>query len=368
VIAHRGASGYRPEHTLEAYRLAIALGADFVEPDLVVTGDGVLVARHDNEIAATTDVGYRPEFADRRTTKNVGSRTVTGWFIEDFTLAELRTLRAREPLPELRQHNQLYDGRFAVPTFDEILDLVTDESRRHGRPIGVCLETKQPTYFASLGLPHEDAMLDALRRRRPELPVLIQSFEPWVLRRLARRTTLPLVQLVDVTGRKHIERAGDTRTHADFLTPNGLREVSTYAQVLGTHKSLLVPRDRNGRLGRPSGLAERARGAGLAVHAWTFRNENAFLPAERRNGDETAAYGDAFGEYAVFSDLGVDAVFTDHPDTAVAAFAQPVAREPQGLLYRSRRRRPSEAIRPASPTETSNTGAATSRPGRPRMS
>jgi glycerophosphoryl diester phosphodiesterase len=323
VIAHRGASGYRPEHTLEAYRLAIALGADLVEPDLVVTADGVLVARHENEIAATTDVAHHPEFASRRTTKEVDGRRVTGWFVEDFTVAELKTLRARERLPWLRQHNQLYDDRFAVPTFDEILDLVEEESLRRGRTIGVCPETKHPTYFAGLGLPHEEALLEALRRFGSELPVYIQSFEPWALRRLARHSSLPLVQLVDAGGRPpdfHV--TGDPRMHADLLTPSGLREISTYAQVLGAHKSLLMPRYSDGRLGPPSGLVERAHDAGLSVFAWTFRNENAFLPADRRRGVENAAYGDAFGEYARFLDLGVDAVFTDHPDTAAAAVAE----------------------------------------------
>lgn len=320
VIAHRGASGYRPEHTLEAYRLAIALGADFIEPDLVLTRDGVLVARHENEIGVTTNVADHPEFASRHATKDVDGRTVTGWFVEDFTLAELKALRCRERLSGLRQHNQLYDDRFAVPTLEEILDLVREEAVRRGRPVGVCPETKHPTHFAGLGLLHEDALLDALARSGWELPVYIQSFEPWVLRRLARRTSLPLVQLVDVSGRPpDFERAADPRTYADLLTPSGLREVSTYAQVLGTHKSLLVPRDADGRLGSPSGLVQRAHAAGLTVHAWTFRNENAFLPAERRRGVEKAAYGDAFGEYATFLALGVDAVFTDHPDTAVAA-------------------------------------------------
>jgi glycerophosphoryl diester phosphodiesterase len=300
--------------------LAIALGADFVEPDLVVTADGVLVARHENEIGTTTDVADHGEFARRRTTKEVDGRTVTGWFVEDFTVAEIKTLRARERLPALRQHNQLYDDRFTVPTFDEILELVREESMRRGRLVGVCPETKHPTYFAGLGLLHEDALLDSLRRLAPQLPIYIQSFEPWALRRLARRTSLPLVQLVNVGGRPpDFDRAGDARTYSDLLTPSGLREISTYAQVLGTHKSLLVPRDPDGRLGPPSGLVEGARDAGLEVFAWTFRNENAYLPADRRRGVEKAAYGDAFGEYARFLELGVDAIFTDHPDTAVAA-------------------------------------------------
>lgn len=320
VIAHRGASGYRPEHTLEAYRLAIALGADFIEPDLVVTADGVLVARHENELSSTTDVADRAEFVARRTTKEVAGHVVTGWFVEDFTAAELRRVRARERLPRLRQRNQLYDGRSTVPTLAEIVALARRESARLGRPIGVYPETKLATYFAGLGLPHEDTLLADLELGGPEVPVFIQSFEPWSLRRLTGRTSAPLVQLVDVVGRPpDFELAGDHRTYADLVTPDGLREVSAYAQVLGAHKSLLIPRRADGSLGEPSGLDVRAREAGLAVHAWTFRNENAFLPAEHRRGAQNQDFGDAFGEYAAFLRLGVDGLFTDHPDTAVAA-------------------------------------------------
>jgi glycerophosphoryl diester phosphodiesterase len=311
VVAHRGASGYRPEHTLEAYRLAIALGADFIEPDLVVTADGVLVARHENELSATTDVADRPEFAARRSTKEVAGRVVTGWFVEDFTAAELRRLRARERDPALRQRNRLYDGRAPVPTLTEIVDLARSAAARLGRPVGVYPETKLAGYFARLGLPHEDALLAELERAGPDVPVFIQSFEPWILHRLARRTSYPLVQLVDVTG----------SDHAGLITPNGLREVATYAQVLGAHKSLLIPRQADDRLAGPSGLDRRAREAGLAVHAWTFRNENAFLPTEYRRGRHRHEFGDAFGEYAAFLRLDLAAVFTDHPDTAVAARA-----------------------------------------------
>ncbi|MGH8776806.1 MAG: glycerophosphodiester phosphodiesterase family protein [Jiangellaceae bacterium] len=314
VIAHRGASGYRPEHTLEAYRLAIALGADYIEPDLVVTADGVLVARHENEISATTDVADRPEFAGRRMTMQIAGRAVTGWFVEDFSAAELRMLRARERLPEIRAHNQIYDRRFAVPTFDEILELARSESLRRGHPVGVYPEIKQPAHFARLGLGHVEPLVVALRRSGPDVPVYVQSFDPTALHDMAARTTHPLVQLVGI-GRP--ARAGSP----DLLTPSGLREVSTYAHVLGAHKSLLIPRDRDGRLSMPSGLLDRAHDAGLAVHAWTFRNENAFLPADRRRGHPAGRYGDAFGEYGRFLELGVDGIFTDHPDTALAALA-----------------------------------------------
>ena len=320
VIAHRGASGYRPEHTLEAYRLAIALGADFIEPDLVLTADGVLVARHENELSGTTDVADRSEFAGRRTTKEVAGRTVTGWFVEDFTAAELRRLRARERLSELRRRNRRYDGRSTVPTFAEIVELARRESARHCRPIGVYPETKLASYFAGLGLPHEETLLAELSLAGPEMPVYIQSFEPWSLRRLTGRTSAPLVQLVDTGGRPpDFELSGDRRTYADLITPSGLGEVAGYAQVLGAHKSLLIPRRTDGRLGEPSGLVERARAAGLAVHAWTFRNENAFLPTEHRRGAVQHEFGDAVGEYAAFLRLGVDGLITDHPDAAVAA-------------------------------------------------
>jgi len=313
VIAHRGASGYRPEHTLESYRVAIALGADYVEPDLVVTADGVLVARHENEIGATTDVATHPRFANRRTTKAVAGRQVTGWFVEDFSLAELKLLRARERLPHLRAHNRAYDGRFDVPTFDEIVDLVLAESRRQGRLIGVYPEIKQPSHFAALGLRHEGPLLVSLRRAGAQLPAYIQSFDAGALRALASKTTSPLVQLVG--------------SDDDLLTPRGLREVSTYAQVLGPRKDLVGA--RNGA-GRPGHLVERAHEAGLAVHVWTFRNEDAFLAPAHRRGPEVAAFGDPLSEYATFLGLGVDGVFTDHPDTARSAVAaQPSERSHQ---------------------------------------
>jgi glycerophosphoryl diester phosphodiesterase len=309
VIAHRGASGYRPEHTLEAYALAIALGTDYIEPDLVVTADGELVARHENELSATTDVGDRPEFAHRHRTNVVDGRAVSGWFVEDFTLAELKTLRARERLGDVRPHNLVYDGQFAVPTFAEIVALAREESSRLGRPVGVCPEIKQPAHFARLGLWRVDALLAVLRENGSPLPVYIQSFDPGCLRALAARTTIPLVQLV--------------HSNIAMLSPYGLREISTYAHALGVHKSLLGPRDRSGRLTRPTDLADRAHDAGLAVWAWTFRSENVFLPPELRRGTVDAGYGDADAEYAAFRALGVDAVFTDHPDMAVQALGQP---------------------------------------------
>ncbi|GAB3952581.1 hypothetical protein GCM10027614_56460 [Micromonospora vulcania] len=214
VIGHRGASGYRPEHTLEAYRLAIRMGADYIEPDLVSTSDGVLVARHENEISGTTDVAARPEFADRRATKTIDGVAATGWFTEDFTLAELKTLRAQERLSQVRVANTVYDGRFEVPTLQEIIDLARTEGRARGRTIGIYPETKHPSYFTSIGLPLEEPLLQVLRQNELDhrnAPVFIQSFETANLRRLRQLTDVNLIQLLDSTGRPYdFTVAGDT--------------------------------------------------------------------------------------------------------------------------------------------------------------
>ncbi|WP_296606977.1 glycerophosphodiester phosphodiesterase [Nocardioides sp.] len=311
VIAHRGASGYRPEHTLASYRLAIALGADYVEPDLVSTRDGVLVARHESEIGSTTDIAARAELADRLTTKEVDGRVVTGWFTEDLTLAELKTLRAVERLPELRPRNTRYDGRYDVPTFDEVLALVAEESARLGRPIGVYPETKHPSHFAALGLALEEPLLDALARHGmggPHAPVFLQSFEPGNLQWLRSRTPLPLVQLVAADGR------------VDLVTATGLRRVASYADAVGVAKDLVLPRHAGtGTIGDPSSLVADAHAAGLLVHVWTLRDENAFLPTGYRRGADPAAIGDSIEETQAFLDAGVDGLFTDHPDTTLEA-------------------------------------------------
>ena len=315
VIAHRGASGYRPEHTLASYRLAIALGADYVEPDLVSTRDGVLVARHEAEIGRTTDVARRGEFADRLTTKELDGREVTGWFVEDFTLAELKRLRAVERLPELRPHNTRWDGRYDVPTLEEILGLVAAESERLGRSIGVYPETKHPAYFAELGLGLEEPLLDTLASRGfggTGAPVFVQSFEPTSLQRLRSRTGLPLVQLVGVPGPR--DRQGD------LVTPTGLERVATWADAVGVHKDLVLPRrPGTGALGDPSALVADAHAAGLLVHVWTMRDENAFLPTGHRRGESPSAPGDCIEETLAFLDAGVDGLFTDQPDTTLEA-------------------------------------------------
>ena len=328
VIAHRGASGHLPEHTLEGYRAAIEMGADFIEPDVVSTADGVLVVRHENEIGETTDVAQRPGLAARRTVKVVDGERKEGWFTEDFTLAELKTLRARERLPGLRPHSAAHDGRYAVPTLDEVIALALAESAARGRPVGVYPETKHPTYFDSIGLPLDAKLVDALHRagwRTAGAPVFIQSFETGNLRRIRAMTELRLVQLMEAEGAPYdLARAGDPRGYADLATPAGLREVAGYADAIGPARSLLIPRDASGRLLAPTPLVADAHAAGLAVHPWTFRSENEFLPADFRRGDPTSAdfprlHGDAAAEYARFFALGVDAVFSDFPAEAIAA-------------------------------------------------
>jgi glycerophosphoryl diester phosphodiesterase len=313
VIAHRGASGYRPEHTLTGYRLAAELGADYLEPDLVATLDGVLVARHENEISSTTDVAARPEFADRRLTKIVDGGLVTGWFVEDFSYAELRTLRARERMPGLRPANTAYDGHDHIPTFDEIVAVARQESARLDRRIGVYPELKHPTHFRRLGLPVEELLaerLDELGLNSADGQVLVQSFEPACLRRMSVMTGVPLIQLIDATGGPFDFAAnGDRRTYADLITPGGLREISTYAQGIGAHKDLVLPRTDRGTLGEPTGLVRRVHNAGMALHVWTFRAEPTYLPA----GMGAAA------ELDRFLAAGVDGLFADHPDLAVAA-------------------------------------------------
>ena len=315
VIGHRGASGYRPEHTLASYALAARMGADYIEPDLVSTKDGVLVARHENEIGGTTDVADKPEFADRRTTKVIDGTSYTGWFTEDFTLAELKTLRAKERIPQLRQENTLYDGRYTIPTLQEVIFLTNRLSRELGRRIGIYPETKHPSYHRSIGLPLETPLVGTLRdndldRRRAR--VFVQSFEQGNLRELDRVLKVPVVQLLPASGPQ------------GAATPQPvLGEIDDYADGVGPPKTYLVPRDASGRSLAPTTFVADAHARGLLVHPYTFRNENAFLPVElRRPADamaDPALYGNAFAEYAQFFALGVDGVFSDNPDTAVEA-------------------------------------------------
>ncbi|MDQ3342400.1 MAG: glycerophosphodiester phosphodiesterase [Actinomycetota bacterium] len=323
VIGHRGASGYRPEHTMAAYKLAIRLGADYIEPDLVSTKNGILVARHENEISQTTDVDSHPEFADRRTTKIIDGRPLTGWFTEDFTLRELRTLRAKERIPETRQRNTLYDGRELIPTFQQVINLAKRASRSRGRPIGIYPETKHPTYFDSIGLSLEEPLVRALRRNgldRRKAPVFVQSFETANLRQLDKIIRVPLVQLIAGSGAPYDRvAAGSDETYDDLVTPAGLRRVARYADGIGPDKNRIIPRDAGGFLQEPTSLVDDAHAENLLVHPYTFRNENVFLPADYRSAGAPDDYGNAFAEYERFFELGVDGIFSDNPDTAVEA-------------------------------------------------
>ena len=292
VIAHRGASGERPEHTIESYRRAIEQGADYIEPDLVMTRDGVLIARHENEIGGTTDVARHPEFAARRRAQIIDGETMTGWFTEDFTIAEIKTLRARERLPELRPLNSAFDGRFTVPTFDEIMQLAADANRQRGdaAKIGVYPETKHPAHFAGIGLPLEQGVLDTLLRHgyaADGSPVFIQSFDPGNLRQLRAMTSLPLVQLLE-------HELGD------------LDEIAKYADAIGIAKALATPEG-----------VRAAHAAKLKVHVWTFRAENEFLPDELKAGDSPAAHGDLDAEIRRFLGRGIDGFFVDFPAVGV---------------------------------------------------
>jgi glycerophosphoryl diester phosphodiesterase len=320
VFGHRGASGYRPEHTLASYRLAVQLGADYIEPDLVPTKDGKLVARHENDITGTTDVAEHPEFADRRTTKVIDGKELTGWFTEDFTLAELKTLRAEERLPEVRPDNTRYDGRFEIPTFAEVLDLVRELERETGREIGVAPETKHPTYFDSIGLSTEEPMLRTFQRKgfKPgKDDVILQSFEVRNLRQLDRMTDFPIEQLMDAAGGP-ADLPG--RTYAEMATPKGLRKIARYADWIGPNKDLVLPRDpATGYALEVTDLVDDAHDAGLDVVIFTVRDENQFMAKDFWIGEDPNAKGDVFAELETFLDAGVDGIFADHPDSAVYA-------------------------------------------------
>jgi glycerophosphoryl diester phosphodiesterase len=322
VIGHRGASAYRPEHTIASYTLAIEMGADYIEPDLVSTQDHQLVARHENDIGGTTDVATRG-FDDRRTTKTIdGVVHADTWFTEDFTLAELKTLRAVERLPDVRPTNTAFNGLFEIPTFQEVVDL----AKRHG--VGIYPETKHPSYFDSIGLSLEEPLVATLRANgldRRNSPVFIQSFEVSNLKELNRTTRVPLVQLIDAAGAPaDFVLTGDPRTYDDLVTPEGLAEIAEYADGIGPEKRRIVPGNvANGQLGEPTTLIADAHRAGLVVHPFTFRPENNFLAAPFRQGDPNSpeylrARGDQPAELALYYELGVDGLFADNADTAVA--------------------------------------------------
>lgn len=331
VIAHRGASAERPEHTLAAYERAIELGADYIEPDLVSTKDGVLVARHENEISGTTDVADRPEFAARRTTKVIDGREVSGWFTEDFLLSELKQLRARERLPQIRPGNTAFDGQFGIPTLEEIIGLARRKEREAGRRIGLYIETKHPSYFRNIGLPLEPELLRLLAAHGyagRDAPVFLQSFEVANLKALRAETDLPLVQLMELQGAPHDRvLAGETVCYTDMATPDGLAEIARYADAVGVQKEMIVPRDAGNDIAAPTALVRDAHAAGLTVHVWTFRSENFFLPRrwqmqEAGTGAGAGAIrpdgrGQAEAELDLFLGLGVDGVFADDPAVAV---------------------------------------------------
>ncbi|PDH64385.1 MAG: glycerophosphodiester phosphodiesterase [Sphingomonadaceae bacterium MED-G03] len=313
LIAHRGASGERPEHTLAAYERAIDQGADFIEPDLVLTKDGVLVARHENEIGGTTDVADHPEFADRKTTKVIDGVEMAGWFTEDFTLAELRTLRARERLPDLRPANKRFDTLYQIPTFEEILKLVRAKEAESGRRIGLYPETKHPSYFAGIGLAHQAPLLDLLNRygyMTETDPVFIQSFDVGNLKALRAATRLRLIQLVDAEGGP-ADLPG-TR-YDDLLTVQGLADIATYADGIGPSAALVIAPEG------ATALVGRAHDAGLQVHVWTLRMENPFLPAQYQRGDDPEGRGDFAGYVRAMVRTGVDGLFSDFPAQARAA-------------------------------------------------
>ncbi len=321
IIGHRGAPGYRPEHTLASYELAFRMGVNFVDVDLVPTKDGVLVARHEPEISGTTDVASRPEFASRKKTQVIDGVPTTGWFTQDFTLAELKTLRAIERIPANRPNNKLYNGRYQVATYQEVLDLTKRLSRELHRTVGTYPEVKHSTYFSSIGNPTEPKLVDIIKRNHlnfPEAPVIIQSFEVSNLIELHKQLRVPMLQLTSATGAPaDFVAKGDPRTYADIVTPQGLREVAKYARYFGPDKAQIIPRDAAGNLGQPTTLVADAHAAGLKVQPYTFRNENPFLPANLRSSAEPDAFGDVFTEEAAFFKAGVDGFFADQPDTAL---------------------------------------------------
>ena len=320
IIAHRGASGYLPEHTLGAYALAILQGADYVEPDLVMTRDGELVARHDNELGLTTDVAQRPEFADRKRTQMVDGVTLTGWFSEDFTLAELKTLRAIERIPDIRPGNARLDGSLKIPTLQEIIDLVKSLQQSQGRRIGLYIETKHPTHFQQLGLAMEEPLVRILQRNGyadRDAPVYIQSFEVDNLKTLSDLTRLRLVQLFG-RGQPYDQQVrGSNLSYERMATAAGLEAISRYAVGVGPEKSYVIPRDADGNLGQPTDFVANAHAAGLKVHPYTFRAENAFLPNDLRKGEANAERGDIQAEIRAYLDAGIDGLFIDQPDIAL---------------------------------------------------
>lgn len=337
IIAHRGVPESHLEHTRPSYRAAIELGADYIEPDVVATADGHLVVRHESEIGRTTDIAARPEFADRRITKVIDGKKLTGWFTEDLTLEEVLTLRTCERIPKLRPQNRALAGREQILTLDDVLQIHADENARRdaGAPaLGVYVETKHPSHFLSLGFDLNALLLTALERfdlNGEGAPVIIQSMETGNLRRFAGDTALPRVQLLQRTGGPaDLVAAGDDRSYGDLAMPEGLDFIASYAHGVGPHKDHIFGRDSQGHWTGPTNLVADAHDRGLLVHPWTLRSENHFLPAHLRRGSRADRHGDAHAEHLAFFDAGVDGVFTDVTATAVAARAQWWDRQPAG--------------------------------------
>lgn len=346
IVAHRGASGYRPEHTLEGYKLAIEMGADFIEPDLVSTKDGVLIVRHEPMLSGTTDVSEKAEFASRKRVRKIDGIDTDDWFAGDFTLAEIKTLRAKQAFAD---RDQSHNGKYLIPTFQEVIDLAKSESARTGRMIGIYPETKHPIFHAAIGLALEDrllAMLTAAGWTEKTSPVIIQSFETANLKYLRGKTQLRLVQLVDGDGVDKDGRVtlaapfdrpydfavtGDKRTFQDMVSAEGLKEIATYADGVGPWKPYILsskqvigadgkPQDlnkdgaideRDRVLIAPTDVVKNAHAVGLVVYTWTFRSEPKRLASDFK--------GDAAAEYKAFLALGVDGLFSDFPDQAVKA-------------------------------------------------
>jgi glycerophosphoryl diester phosphodiesterase len=311
VVGHRGAPSYRPEHTRSSFELAVDQGADLIEPDLVLSRDGALVVRHENELSLTTDVATRAEFAGRCTTRAFGDTWRTGWFTEDFTLAELRTLRAIERMPDLRPLNSAYDGREGILTLAEVVEIARRRSTPL-RPVRVLAELKKPTWWDAQGLPMVELVVEELRRLdadRADGPVLLQSFDASALRRLR--------SLLGDDGPRILQLVGRSELYDPLVTPAGLREVSTYGQGLAPSRHRVLLRDEDDVLCGVSDLVQRGHDAGLAVIPWALRGENEFLPLHLRRGSDLAATGDADGEARLLLALGCDGVITDCPDVAV---------------------------------------------------
>jgi glycerophosphoryl diester phosphodiesterase len=316
VIGHRGASGYRPEHTRAAFELAFALGADAVEPDIVATRDGILVVRHENEISGTTDVASRSEFAGRRTTKEIDGTAVTGWFTEDFDWAELSTLRARERLPRIRQRSASFDGRFGIVRLSDLLHVIDRAIDVHRRPLSMVAEIKHATYFESIGLPLDELFAAEVAGWATADNLVVESFEQSVLGKVrGRGIPGPIVYLLERAGAAADLVASDgrrARTYAQQLTPAGLAALATEVDGISVDKALLID-----KWGDTSDLVNRAHSAGLTVFTWTLRAENRFLVEANRTADALSDFGNWFDEFRTLIDLGLDGVFADQPDLVV---------------------------------------------------